>query len=500
MLSAYLICTILTAAAATDTIAPLSCDSIAADNVIVVGDTAAMSQPDDDVELFHATSNPWRAAAETAALNLGILAFDHYVMDFKFAKVTWHTIGRNFSPRKWYWDGDIFRTNLVEHPYHGSLYFDAARANGLNFYQSIPFAAGGSLMWEIAGECEQPSINDFLATSFGGIAIGEVTHRLSLHVFDNRKTGFERVLREVVGTIIDPMQSFNRLITGQSWRHSGLTQETIDERATATTCAVTLSARRWGTAHRAKNGASLDIRFEHGSPVNEDNSHPYDYFTADVGIASGQTESFVSRVNVTGLIHGWSLHSTDKSASSFGIYQHFNYMVTDSIDGRTPYRISEAACLGVGLAHRLRLRHWTVDDQFFVNATLLGGALTDYRDNRQGRDYNLGSGYGMTAIAQAERDGRLRLRLQADMKHLFSYHGYEDEDNSKDYWSYSVMGDRGNTLLVLVQPELSCRLWSRWHLACSALWVFRKTHYTYHTDKGTSSHAFDARIGLQYRF
>ena len=74
------------------------------------------------------------------------------------------------------WDTDKFSTNLVAHPYHGSLYFNAARSNGMNFWQSIPFAAGGSLMWEFFMENEPPSINDLMATTFGGVELGEITY------------------------------------------------------------------------------------------------------------------------------------------------------------------------------------------------------------------------------------------------------------------------------------------------------------------------------------
>lgn len=71
--------------------------------------------------------------------------------------------------------GHNFNTNLFAHPYHGNLYFNAARTNGMNFWQSYPFALGGSLMWEFLGENTPPSINDLLATSIGGTAIGETT-------------------------------------------------------------------------------------------------------------------------------------------------------------------------------------------------------------------------------------------------------------------------------------------------------------------------------------
>lgn len=44
------------------------------------------------------------------------------------------------------WDNDAMGTNMFMHPYHGSLYFNSARSNGYNFWQSGFFAFGGSFM------------------------------------------------------------------------------------------------------------------------------------------------------------------------------------------------------------------------------------------------------------------------------------------------------------------------------------------------------------------
>ena len=103
---------------------------------------------------------PWLAAAEVAGLNLGLLAFDHYVLDAAYAKVTMHTLTRNLKLQDWWWEHDLPYTNLLEHPYHGSLFYNASRANGMNFWESSAFTIGGSLMWEIAGECEMLPILD----------------------------------------------------------------------------------------------------------------------------------------------------------------------------------------------------------------------------------------------------------------------------------------------------------------------------------------------------
>ena len=127
----------------------------------------------------------WQAAAEATGINIGVQLFDRYALNSDFAQTTLRTLKRNFTDGM-VWDNDFFITNMFAHPYHGNLYFNAARTNGLSFWESAPYALGGSLMWEFLGETEPPAINDVIATSCGGMAIGEMAHRLSLTMLDDR--------------------------------------------------------------------------------------------------------------------------------------------------------------------------------------------------------------------------------------------------------------------------------------------------------------------------
>ena len=158
-----------------------------------------------------------QAAAEVTAINVGVQLFDRYALKSDFAKTTLRTLKRNFTDGM-VWDNDFFITNMFAHPYHGNLYFNAARTNGLSFWESAPYALLGSAMWEFLGETEPPAINDIMATTCGGMAIGEMTHRLSHTILDDRDRGFNRFLREAVATIINPIQGLHRIISGDAWR------------------------------------------------------------------------------------------------------------------------------------------------------------------------------------------------------------------------------------------------------------------------------------------
>ena len=179
--------------------------------------TAQYSLPQDSLYATAPPKRPWRAALETFGINAGVWAFDRYILQEDFAKINLHTIHQNIKTG-FVWDNDQFSTNLFAHPYHGSLYFNTARSNGLNFWESAPYALGGSLMWEIVAEREPPAMNDLIATTVGGIALGEFTHRMSSLVLDDSKRGFPRFMSEFIGTLISPIRGLNRMITGDMWK------------------------------------------------------------------------------------------------------------------------------------------------------------------------------------------------------------------------------------------------------------------------------------------
>ena len=138
-------------------------------------------------EQSYEANKPLEAVLLTSGINWGVWAFDRYALKADYAMISAKTIGKNFS-KGFVWDNDKLETNMFMHPYHGSLYFNAARSNGFNFWQSSLFALGGSAMWEYVMESEYPSTNDIIATPIGGMALGEVFYRTSDLFIDERTT------------------------------------------------------------------------------------------------------------------------------------------------------------------------------------------------------------------------------------------------------------------------------------------------------------------------
>lgn len=167
--------------------------------------------------------NYWLPAVEVVGLNFGVWGYHRYLSGENWSNISWETIKNNFK-YGFVWDADGYLINQFWHPYHGSNYYNAARSNGLEFWESAPYAFFGSLTWEYFFENERPSYNDIVNTPVTGIILGEISFRVSDLIIDESATGFERFLREFSSTIIDPMKGFNRLIRGDMWK-TGLSKK-----------------------------------------------------------------------------------------------------------------------------------------------------------------------------------------------------------------------------------------------------------------------------------
>jgi len=159
-----------------------------------------------------------RGAANVALINWTIWQIA-WLRHKDWAPVDRQSIERNLHSG-FEFDVDTLRTNFFGHPYHGGLQFNAARGAGLSFWESCLYLAAGSLTWEYFSEREKPSYNDLVATTLGGVMLGEVTFRLSSAILNDTKSGGTRLFRESAAFAVDPMRGFNRVYTGQAW-HDG---------------------------------------------------------------------------------------------------------------------------------------------------------------------------------------------------------------------------------------------------------------------------------------
>ena len=464
----------------------------------------------DETMALPVKKRPWQALAEVTAINVGVQLFDRYALNSDFAQTTLRTLKRNFTDGM-VWDNDFFITNLFAHPYHGNLYFNAARSNGLNFWESAPYALGGSLMWEFLGETEPPAINDVIATTCGGIAIGEMTHRLSRTVLDDRDRGGIRFLREAAATIINPIQGLHRIFSGDAWRVRSDHYRYHDFSKIPVDMSFSVGWRYLadnGALFRGIHAPYVNITLMYGTPVDgERHTTPYDFFDLEMNAAFGGGQPFVNTLNIVGRL--WSTPILDKKdmAGEFGIYQHFNYYDAKPIkDGSelTPYRISEAAGFGPGFILSLPQTGamTKLEQRIFMSGILLGGTKSDYFNVIE-RDYNMGSGFSVKSKTQIEFGKFGRFMLNAKYFRIYTWKGYEDKDlqafadGTKDLHYLNVQGDRSNAMLLVVNPVMEIHLAKQWSVTLSGAYYSRRTFYKYHDM--VKANTFETKMGITCR-
>ena len=453
---------------------------------------------------------PWQALAEVTAVNVGVQLFDRWVLNSDFAQTTLRSIRRNFTDGM-VWDNDFFITNMFAHPYHGNLYFNAARTNGLTFWESAPYALLGSAMWEFLGETEPPAINDIIATTCGGMALGEMTHRLSRTVLDDRDFGMRRFWREAAAAIINPIQGIHRIISGDAWRISNTHYRYHDFNEIPVDGSIAVGWRYLaddGALFRGVHAPYVNLTLTYGTSVDGDkHTTPYDFFDLQANAAFGGGQPLVNTVSIVGRL--WSTPILDKKdmAGEFGIYQHFNYYDAKPIeDGSslTPYRISEAAGFGPGFIVSLPQTGGMskLEQRIFLSGILLGGTKSDYFNVIE-RDYNMGMGFSIKSKTQIEFGRFGRLTLDAKYFRLYTFKGYENKDlgayarGEKDLHYLNVMGDRGNAALLIINPTFDIHLARQWSLTLSGAYYSRRTFYKYYDT--VRANTFETKVGITCR-
>lgn len=449
--------------------------------------------------------HPWKAALEAFAINVGVQCFDQFVMNEEFAKISFHSIKHNIETG-FVWDNDQFSTNLFAHPYHGGLYFNAARSHGMNFWESVPYSFCGSLMWETTCEIEPPAINDLMATTFGGIAIGEVTHRVSNLVFDDRLSGFPRFMREFLGTLICPIKGLNRILSGDAWRVRGRYYKYHDYQRSPVSFFTSAGYRYLAdnnTLFRGEGNPYVRFNLVYGDPFDGETTKPYDYFTLDATFGLSSNQPLITGLHLLGRLWSVPVEVSKGTEMEFGIFQHFNYYDSQPVkDGTSlvPYRISEAASFGPGIIYRFpQVGNLTrFEQRVFLDGILLGGSLTDYY-NVIDRDYNMGSGYSVKAISFMEFGKVATFQIGADYYRIFTWKGYEGKDlATTDPLYLNAQGDKGNASLLVLNARFGLALSNRLNLDFNVSNYWRDTHYSYHDD--VKSKTFDMSLGLQYKF
>jgi hypothetical protein len=343
------------------------------------------------------------------------------------AKITPKTWWANME-QGWVWDLDDFAVNQIGHPYQGNNYFNTGRANGLSFYESAAVTAFGSATWEYYGETNFPSLNDFINTTLGGIALGEMFHRTAWLVRDPRKTGRGRLWNEIGAMAIDPITGVNRFLTGDASRVMDKPEEMIPSGLNASFAAGVLWRGSQSSAFTASGDPFLELDGLYGDIRRARSRTPYDAFSVRLRFGGG---AGFSEARVRGRLLGQPARN---EKLHFGVVQSYDYQNNDVY---TTGSQSFEAALGITQELSSRIGVWMTG---WGGVTVLGAIDSlplgleeppeeeTPPDAGQGvsegpRYYDYGPGSNFGATAAISRDGRNFAVIFYEGRHLYSLDG-----------------------------------------------------------------------------
>jgi hypothetical protein len=467
--------------------------------VSVRSDSLLNLKPTDS--LFTIPRDPLKAAGLIFTTNMGIWTFDRFVRDRPYARINFNTILHNFRTG-FVGDNDGFLTNLLSHPYHGALYFNAARSNGMNFWHSVPFTAAGSLMWEFFMENEPASINDFISTTIGGTSLGEISFRISDRLIDNRTMGFERFKREALLTIISPIRGLNRILSGEAWKHRDIRGNSMP--STPVSFYSTIGYRFITDNSKKNNDAcqmvSYDVGLDYGNPFDLENEKPYDFFSIKISGNLFSHQPAISRVNALGILFSKDIYLRKPDHQLIcGIFQHFNLYQVYADSNKVslnPYAISETASAGPGLLFKSRLTNNIIfSSSAHLSAILLGGNQCEHF-NSGTRDYRMGSGFSSKLNFELKFGDKARLFLNAENYQIYSWIGNLPANTQTI--SSNTSEDIGYASFSLVILNLNYKISKHILLSSETGYYYRRNIYKYYPDVKHS--IMEHKLSLGYIF
>ena len=357
---------------------------------------------------------PLMAIGQTIAINTFVNRVDAWVFQQDWARSGTRVWGKNLR-LGWEWDEDAFPTNMFAHPYHGGLYFNSARHNGLSYFESVPVAFFGSWSWEYFGETYRPSLNDWFMTSFGGIALGEMFHRVGATIRDNGARGRSRTMRELAALPMDPMGGLNRLLRGE-WKGIGPNPPEHDPGA---------YVLRVGAGARFAEGLVSDsgiarmgavvVDLLYGDQFGQEYKSPFDVFGARLTLsANGGFQT----LRVSGRLYGTNLNKpTRRIRHVLAVNQRYDYFKnpSQSVGG-------QSVEIGINSRWRFGSKGYGLRTALYWDFVMLG-AIDATGTGLGERNYDFGPGAGSRWEIALERHGARFLRFLGQAEYIHTVSG-----------------------------------------------------------------------------
>jgi hypothetical protein len=387
-------------------------------------------------ELFAAQLLPW--------------SYNRYVRKAEFAKISFGSIGTNLKPSSWQWDDNKFINNHISHPYHGNIYFNAFRTNGYGFWRSVPGTFGGTLFWELLCETHYPAPNDMVNTSLGGIAIGEMTYRLSNALVKRPHSGLKGQFLEALAFIVNPLNGYNR-IADKKWNRfnrDNINQE--DFLAENDIGSRQYVNRSNGKIEKWKNELFTSINLEYGNPFKNIKT-PFGYFSTTIEAGSSAQ---LNMVRIKAPLYGWDITSKGQSNHITNITMSFDFYKNQAFAySAESFHYNLVSMFKKGVLTQART-------SIGAGVIALAAVPNEYLYYGEGRNYDYGCGLGIATAA--------RLVISNRLIHIIQY---------RRGWFKTINGFNSSYFLGTTNSELKYKLWKNFLIAFEWGTYFLKGRY-----------------------
>ncbi len=309
------------------------------------------------------------------------------------------------------WDTDRFYTNFLEHPIAGTGFYNTARSNGMNFWESAPFVTVGSLMFEYFGEVNRPSANDMFTTTLGGVSLGETLYRVSSLVLDNEDTGISRVFREIGAFVLNPIRGVNRLMFGHM---TSVGPNTFDRSPGHLSMNLKVGARRVASGLSLENGVTDDFvgfEMDYGDPLERELKKPFRVFTLDTHLHHS-SERVLGGLRVRGNLYGGSLKRARNGRTRHKFMVSLDYEFAENPAYRyAQHSIDVGVVSGWGVSEA-----WSVRTHVGVEVVPFG-AVGNSAFPEAVYDFGFGAGFFLEAHLLHRRSRLLQLAYESAWHH-----------------------------------------------------------------------------------
>lgn len=323
--------------------------------------------------------------------NAIVFSFNRFVTRADYAMIDMTSIRRNLS-RSWVWDQDEFLVNQIGHPYQGASYYTAGRAHGLGVVGSSLLTLLNSTIWELFLETELPSRNDLIATTIGGVALGEMLHRLAYRIAPSNIP---------ITFLISPQDGFGVAVSPKKFKREELQHVPFKGSILAAIGAITTDFKDptdLTTQEVARSiTANIMADLTYGDIFGASTIEPFSQFEANVQ-ASLARDYNAFKFESDGIIVGKSLFGSASRFATIGASLHYDFIYNNLIN-------FSANSVGLSYKHkRFFTPHYFWTAKLHLNWVLLGANtyphvrradIMEGDDSGRKRDYDLGTGEGV---------------------------------------------------------------------------------------------------------